>query len=34
LYEKFFDDWVVDGEKPIKDTGIHKSMKVYGMKLW
>ncbi|XP_060595211.1 uncharacterized protein LOC132749475 [Ruditapes philippinarum] len=33
LYEKFFDDWVVDGEKPYKDTGIHKSMKNYGMEL-
>ena len=33
LSEVFYDDWEVDGKKPIQNTGIHKSMKNYGMKL-
>ena len=33
LSEVFYDDWEVDGKKPIQNTGIHKSMKNYGKKL-
>lgn len=33
LYDLPFDKWEVDGRFPIQNTGIHKSMKVYGKKL-
>ncbi|XP_060595189.1 uncharacterized protein LOC132749460 [Ruditapes philippinarum] len=33
LYELFFDDWEVEGRTLIQNTGIHRSVKMYGMKL-
>ena len=33
LSEVFYDDLEVDGKKPFHNTGIHKSMKNYGIKL-
>jgi RimJ/RimL family protein N-acetyltransferase len=33
LHEKNFDDWEVEGRKPFQNTGIHKSLKNYGLKL-
>jgi GNAT superfamily N-acetyltransferase len=33
LFELFFDDWEVEGRKIIQNMGIHKSVRMYGMKL-
>ncbi|XP_045194445.1 uncharacterized protein LOC123550059 [Mercenaria mercenaria] len=33
LFEQRFDTWEVGGKIPIQDTGIHESMKVYGMRI-
>jgi GNAT superfamily N-acetyltransferase len=33
LYEKYFEDWEFEGRKPFQNTGIHKSLKIYGLKL-
>ncbi|XP_060602547.1 uncharacterized protein LOC132755670 [Ruditapes philippinarum] len=33
LYEKFYDSYEVNGNFPIQNTGEHKSMKVYGLKV-
>jgi RimJ/RimL family protein N-acetyltransferase len=33
LHEKYFEDWEFEGRKPFQNTGIHKSLKLYGLKL-
>ncbi|KAL4218872.1 hypothetical protein ACF0H5_021460 [Mactra antiquata] len=33
IFEQRYDTWIVDGRRPIQNTGIHESMKLYGMKL-
>jgi GNAT superfamily N-acetyltransferase len=33
LHEKYFEDWEFEGRKPFQNVGIHKSLKIYGLKL-
>ena len=33
LYEKFYDTYEVNGKFPIQNTGEHKSMKIYGLRI-
>lgn len=33
LYDSSYEDWKVDGRVPIRNTGAHKSMKMYGLKM-
>ena len=33
LYEHMYDEWEVDGIKPLLNTGEHKSLKIYGKKI-
>lgn len=33
LHEEFFDDFEIDGDKPIQNTGDNKSLRFYGLKI-
>lgn len=33
LYQLSYDDWLVDGKQVICNTGVHKNMKIYGLRM-